>query len=1020
MLAARPKNIVVRPPTVESGPPFELVAPLLGRTVAFRHLVGSFQQTQAGQPQAVLVVGEAGIGKTRLANEFVAWSRAQGAEVLRGHVFEMRGRLSYQPLIGALRERLEAENAPEDLLEDVWLSELSRLLPELRARYPDLSAPTEDELTAKGRLFEAVAQLLNALAQRAPLVLFVDDLQWVDVASLDLLRYLGSFCKEHSCRVLWLCTVRGEELELNSQLSTLLDNLGRDLPVTQVSLQTLNQAETLQLIEALVVEGEHNMVRPSITGPEEAPSPERETTLSVLSDFLFTQTGGQPLYLLEMLKLLRDRELLVSRLGADGTWRLEPTVDIAAVVAQERSRHEWLPLSVRALVRARLSKLTGPAREVVMVSAVLGTQATAQLLWQMAGLEVQAGIEALEEVVKSGILREEVAGKGRPVSYSFAHDLIRDVVYTELGALRRQVLHQRALAVLESKGARAAELVYHAMLAGKTEAAYRFSVQAGVEAVAVFAVADAIGYYEQARTLLQEPKRIQPDLAVSEVERLYAHLGRAYTFDNAWEKAQQVYEELLAYAQNQRQFTLASMTLNRLAILAIQQLKDKLQVQALLEDAWHMAEMSTDQKALAETVWNQAQIIGVVWEEPKRALPHGAQALSLARASNDQELEARSVFHLGIFHLLAGDFEEAMPAMEAALVLYARLGNESSMSGELSLPSLATGAPLTQPLTHRASEALCRTTLSLAQMHVGQVQPAIRSGRRALTLAQESKNVWVQAISTFCLVFGLLDAGAYEEALVLMQNAIASARPLPLVVILQGCLNALGMVYQTLQQWEEARRTLEEADALAERFGLGSYRIPALSHLCMHCTVTGQWTAAYQYAVKASAIRKSYSAALILQDLSRQYETEALLHAGDEQQAREEVQQLGERLGTNRRFRIPYLRSLAVLDTWEGERERTIDHLREAVELAAEIGLPTEQWQIQVALGRTYEARGEFAQAHTAFEEAATIIQRLAEGIKDDALRSRFLAGPQIHPVLQHAQRLATLTPDNPMSPSGQ
>ena len=187
----------------------------------------------------------------------------------------------------------------------------------------------------------------------------------------------------------------------------------------------------------------------------------------------------------------------------------------------------------------------------------------------------------------------------------------------------------------------------------------------------------------------------------------------------------------------------------------------------------------------------------------------------------------------------------------------------------------------------------------------------------------------------------------------------------------------------------------------------------------MHCTVTGQWTAAYQHAVKASAIRKNYSAALILQDLSRQYETEALLHAGGEQQAREEVQQLGERLGTNRRFRIPYLQSLAVLDTWEGERERTIDHLREAVQLAAEIGLPTEQWQIQVALGRTYEARGELAQAHTAFEEATTI-QRLAEGIKDDALRSRFLAGPQIHPVLQQAQRLATLTPDDPMSPSGQ
>jgi predicted ATPase len=122
---------------------------LLGRSAAFRQLVGGFQQARAGQPQAVLVMGEAGIGKTWLASEFVAWSRAQGAEVLRGHAFEMGGRLPYQPLVEALRERLEAENAPEDLLEDVWLAELSRLLPELRVRYPDLPAPTQDELPPK-------------------------------------------------------------------------------------------------------------------------------------------------------------------------------------------------------------------------------------------------------------------------------------------------------------------------------------------------------------------------------------------------------------------------------------------------------------------------------------------------------------------------------------------------------------------------------------------------------------------------------------------------------------------------------------------------------------------------------------------------------------------------------------------------------------------------------------------------------------------------------------------------------
>src|SRR5437764_8575470 len=140
---------------------------------------------------------------------------------------------------------------PEDLLEDLWLAELSRLLPELRVRYPDLPTPTEDELTAKGRLFEAVARLLDVLARSGPLVLLLDDLQWVDEASLDLVRYLSRYWIKHSSRVLLLGTVRSEGLELNPALAAQLADLGRDLPVSQVTLQPLSQAQTIQLVQAI-------------------------------------------------------------------------------------------------------------------------------------------------------------------------------------------------------------------------------------------------------------------------------------------------------------------------------------------------------------------------------------------------------------------------------------------------------------------------------------------------------------------------------------------------------------------------------------------------------------------------------------------------------------------------------------------------------------------------------------------------------------------------------------------------
>ncbi len=117
--------------------------------------------------------------------------------------------------------------------------------------------------------------------------------------------------------------------------------------------------------------------------------------------------------------------------------------------------------------------------------------------------------------------------------------------------------------------------------------------------------------------------------------------------------------------------------------------------------------------------------------------------------------------------------------------------------------------------------------------------------------------------------------------------------------------------------------------------------------------------------------------------------------------------------GSSRRFRLPYLRSLALLANWDGHGAQAITHLREAAELAAEIGLPEEQWQIQARLAGVYEAEGESAQARLAWAKASTIIQGLAQGIKDETLRARYLAGPQIQAVLQQAQGETSQSPQD-------
>jgi predicted ATPase len=249
-------------------------------------------------------------------------------------------------------------------------------------------------------------------------------------------------------------------------------------------------------------------VEPVGSQGEPGDSNEARSELVRLGGWLAAETGGQPFYLVETLKALLEAGRLVIRARPNEGVLLE--VSPAIRVGDELSS---LPNSVREVVRGRLSRLSPSASELLAAGAVLGRRFGFSVLLDVAGLGETEALRGLDELVGRQLLFEEDEGReeGRLLypgsDYSFSHEKIRQVVYTECGQARRWVLHRRAFEVLEGSGAPTAELARHALAGGLAEQAFGYSVAAGDRAMEVFAARDAIVHYERARNLLAEEIR---------------------------------------------------------------------------------------------------------------------------------------------------------------------------------------------------------------------------------------------------------------------------------------------------------------------------------------------------------------------------------------------------------------------------------------------------------------------------------------------------------------------------------
>lgn len=393
--------------------------PYVGRMNEHKTLVDTFFQVKDGNPQVLIVSGASGTGKTRLAGEFLRWVDTEGADILCGNAYKTGGYLPYQPVIDAFRERLELENAPEDLLDDVWLTELTTILPELRERYPDLPTSSCDALTAKSRLFEAVARLGQSFAARKPLVLLIDNLQWVDSNTLELIHYLVYNWQTSSSPVLLLMLVRSEAIVHGSDLHDWVRGLSRGAHFTHLTIEGTPDSDPLQLVQSLVGE--------NIEGTVE------------LTAWLNAGGNNQPLFVTEILKALDDQGILA---WVDG--RLNTTVTLNNLQSIESSS---LSDILQDFILSRLEWLSQQAYDMLVAAVVIGHNCSFLLLCQVSGTDERTGLNAIEELLSSQLILE-TQDKERP--YTISHSQIQELVCNKLSSARKKVFHQRFMTAISS------------------------------------------------------------------------------------------------------------------------------------------------------------------------------------------------------------------------------------------------------------------------------------------------------------------------------------------------------------------------------------------------------------------------------------------------------------------------------------------------------------------------------------------------------------------------------------------
>jgi class 3 adenylate cyclase/predicted ATPase len=812
--------------------------PFVGRAAQLEAMQSAARQTVAGQGQVVTVVGEVGVGKTRLLEAFrEGLTELQNTAGLACYATELPayGQEPFAPIVDLLRRLI---GLGEQTIEDV-----SRLTRWVRERAPDmmrflpllgnlLALPIADNPVTsalspeqrRDRLFDLIEALLHAEARRRPLVLVVDDLQWGDDSSLALLERLAR--NANTAPLLLLFCYR--------------PNLTFDTPWTK-----LPHARELRLAEFSASNTTRMVAELLETGalPDD------------LADMVWERTHGNPFFVEEFVKSLRETETLVREAG---DWKLATPEEGGAALTS-------IPDTIEGIVLARLDRLEARVRDVLQEASVVTTSQARFARPLLAFVHASAGDlpERLHKLVGDGLLMLDA--ELETLAYYFRHALTRDVAYNTLLYARRRELHRLVAQGIEMLYADRLDeyvtsLAHHYLDAEEWSLAFHYQRRAGERAQALFANKDAVARFRLALSIASEQL---PDTPTDELVDVHGRLGDVLLLDGRYDKALQAYQaalDLLALDgapdeiarfyrktavvhERKADYPQALEWLERgLEVLGEREVVERARIYNLgggvfyrqgerekslewKQRALQIAERLKDQREIA----NAYLVIAIIHfdgGDADRALDFGKRCLDAYEAAGDLSGSVRARNNLGLVSRRADDWAQAAEHCEEGLRLSETMGdvmNVGLFANNMGNVYLQQGKLEDAAAAYRRSIAVLlpsgfRGGVAALYINLGKVailQGDLETGEKHLTDALElSQEIGARGYLPEIYHWQALLHLARQQhdgALACAQQALDLARELQDRPEQGGALRVLGRVYAALGQLGRATECLEES-----------------------------------------------------------------------------------------------------------------------------------------------------------------------------------------------------------------